>query len=160
MSCSVERRPIPGFPNYLAGADGSIYSVRSRRNLKPQLVSGYHCVWPSGKRKQYVHRLIALAFHGAPPTAQHEVAHENRKRTDNRPENVSWKTRSENVADMYRHGTAPARIVLTPQSVMDIRRRYIPRKNTGALAREFSVSRTAIKDVVSGKTWAHLLTAA
>lgn len=53
-----------------------------------------------------VHRLVALAFHGAPQPGQ-MVRHLNGVRTDNRLENLAWGTRSENAYDSVRHGTHP-----------------------------------------------------
>lgn len=44
-----------------------------------------------------VHRLIAEAFIGPPPTTQHEVNHKNGVRCDNRVENLEWVTRRENA---------------------------------------------------------------
>lgn len=44
-----------------------------------------------------VHRIVATAFHGNPPTAAHVVDHIDTNRRNNRPENLRWVTRLENV---------------------------------------------------------------
>ncbi|HSZ33218.1 MAG TPA: HNH endonuclease signature motif containing protein [Puia sp.] len=44
-----------------------------------------------------VHRIVATAFHGAPPTKEHVVDHIDANRRNNRPENLRWVTRLENV---------------------------------------------------------------
>jgi hypothetical protein len=44
-----------------------------------------------------VHRIVALAFHGEPPTSQHVVDHIDTNRRNNRPDNLRWVTRLENV---------------------------------------------------------------
>ena len=44
-----------------------------------------------------VHRIIAFAFHGNPPTDQHVVDHIDTNRRNNRPENLRWVTRLENA---------------------------------------------------------------
>lgn len=44
-----------------------------------------------------VHRIVAYAFHGEPPTKQHVVDHIDTNRQNNRPENLRWLTRLENV---------------------------------------------------------------
>lgn len=44
-----------------------------------------------------VHRIVCSAFHGAPPTNQHVVDHIDTNRANNRPENLRWITRLENV---------------------------------------------------------------
>ncbi len=44
-----------------------------------------------------VHRIVAFAFHGEPPTPQHVVDHIDTNRKNNRPENLRWLTKLENV---------------------------------------------------------------
>lgn len=48
----------------------------------------------SGKR---VHRIVAYAFHGNPPSDQHVVDHIDTNRRNNRPENLRWLTKLENI---------------------------------------------------------------
>lgn len=44
-----------------------------------------------------VHRIVAIAFLGAPPTNQHVVDHFDTNRQNNRPENLRWLTKLENI---------------------------------------------------------------
>lgn len=44
-----------------------------------------------------VHRIVATAFHGAAPTPQHVVDHIDTNRRNNRPENLRWITKLENI---------------------------------------------------------------
>lgn len=44
-----------------------------------------------------VHRIVATAFHGVAPTKDHVVDHIDTNRQNNRPENLRWVTRLENV---------------------------------------------------------------
>ena len=44
-----------------------------------------------------VHRIVATAFHGDPPTPEHVVDHIDTNRRNNRPENLRWLTRLENA---------------------------------------------------------------
>lgn len=44
-----------------------------------------------------VHRIVATAFHGEPPTKEHVVDHIDTNKRNNRPENLRWVTRLENV---------------------------------------------------------------
>ena len=46
---------------------------------------------------QRVHRIVALAFHGEPPTKEHIVDHIDTNRQNNRPSNLRWITKLENV---------------------------------------------------------------
>jgi hypothetical protein len=44
-----------------------------------------------------IHRIVATAFYGEPPTPEHVVDHIDTNRRNNRPENLRWLTRLENV---------------------------------------------------------------
>lgn len=44
-----------------------------------------------------VHRIVCVAFHGEPPTDRHVVDHIDTNRANNRPDNLRWVTRLENV---------------------------------------------------------------
>ena len=44
-----------------------------------------------------VHRIVAIAFIGEPPTPQHVVDHIDTNRRNNRPENLRWVTKLENA---------------------------------------------------------------
>jgi len=44
-----------------------------------------------------VHRIVATAFHGEPPTKEHVVDHIDTNKRNNRPENLRWVTRLENI---------------------------------------------------------------
>ena len=46
---------------------------------------------------EVVHRIVATAFHGEAPTPQHVIDHIDTNRRNNRPENLRWLTRLENV---------------------------------------------------------------
>jgi hypothetical protein len=46
---------------------------------------------------EVVHRIVAFAFLGLPPTPQHIVDHIDTNRQNNRPENLRWLTKLENI---------------------------------------------------------------
>jgi hypothetical protein len=87
---------------YSATSDGHIYSHITDKVLseKPHS-SGYSAISLmgfDGKRHDLlVHRLICFAFHGAPKQGQTDVNHINCDKKDNRPENLEWCSRSENM---------------------------------------------------------------
>lgn len=44
-----------------------------------------------------IHRIVATAFHGEAPTKEHVVDHIDTNKQNNRPENLRWVTRLENI---------------------------------------------------------------
>jgi hypothetical protein len=114
-------RPILGFEGiYEVSDQGRVKSLaridgrghwRSTVLLKPALVGpkgkqylGVHLSANGDGRQRKVHLLVLETFVGPRPT-QHEGAHENGNKCDNRLMNLAWKTRSENSYDKQRHGT-------------------------------------------------------
>ncbi len=59
---------------------------------KPNSQNGY--MYISQKR---IHRIVATAFHGTPPEPEYVVDHIDTNRQNNRPENLRWLTRLENM---------------------------------------------------------------
>ena len=59
---------------------------------KPNIQTGYMEIGP-----ERVHRIVAYAFLGEPPTPQHVVDHIDTNRRNNRPQNLRWLTKLENV---------------------------------------------------------------
>ena len=51
-----------------------------------------------------VHRLVAVAFIGLPPTPHHEINHRNGFKADNYVSNLEWVTPSENRYHEWRTG--------------------------------------------------------
>lgn len=67
------------------------------------LRASYH---QAGKvRKELVHRLVARAFIGEPPTRWHQAAHWDGNPKNNKLSNLRWATPQENTSDKFRHGT-------------------------------------------------------
>ena len=58
----------------------------------PSNSNGYMCI-----ASETVHRIVATAFHGNPPTKKHVVDHIDTNKRNNRPENLRWITRLENI---------------------------------------------------------------
>lgn len=109
-----------------------------------------------------VHRLVCEAFHGPPPSKFHQGAHLNGIRSDNRPENLAWKTPLENAADTIRHGTRirgenhPSAKLNEP-IVLSLRdKRAAGTLDTIKEAQRHRCSQKSISDAARGKTWTWL----
>lgn len=57
---------------------------------------GYLSMWVN-KKNHAIHKLVCLTFHGPRPSPKHEVNHKNKDRADNRPGNLEWLTKRQNL---------------------------------------------------------------
>lgn len=118
------------------------------------------------KRRQLaVHRLVAMAFIGPPPTERHEVNHIDGVPTNNRACNLEWVTKSENAKHAFRiglHVAVPMRGEMngcnkvTEAQVKNIRSRYASGETTSALAREHGIKTQTVWRIVKRTLWAHV----
>lgn len=99
---------------YLVRDNGAVYRKqrpgRQKRSLdetwtfgKERRWDGYLCIG-----SETVHRIVAFAFHGVPPSEKHVVDHIDRRRNNNRVENLRWVTLSENV---LRHPSVRKKVI-------------------------------------------------
>ncbi|MEY9376002.1 NUMOD4 motif-containing HNH endonuclease [Rhizobium leguminosarum] len=118
----MEWKVVPGFDDYEVSEDGQIrratdllmplggVKMPTGTLLKPKVWNrhGYHTyrlVSRDRSRTMYAHRIVALAFLGAPPSPKHEVCHNDGDRMNNHFSNLRWGTHAENMDDCIRHGT-------------------------------------------------------
>ncbi|ATN90230.1 HNH endonuclease [Gordonia phage Lennon] len=111
MNDSTEHwQPIPGLRGeYEASTLARIRSIkRGRVRILTQRTVGRYAVVMITLDGKYaprnVHRLVALAFHGTPPTPRHQVCHADGDGLNNTPGNLRWGTALDNADDMRRHG--------------------------------------------------------
>lgn len=103
-------RPVPGYDDLYAGADGSIVSGKRGCALKfSPSGNGYLKVYiPGSGRSNHcqplVHRLVAAAFLG-PCLPGMEVRHGDGFRSNNRIENLCYGSVGDNAQDAMEHGT-------------------------------------------------------
>ena len=109
-----------------------------------------------------VHRLVLEAFIGPCPPNM-ECCHANGDPSDNRPINLRWGTRLDNMRDKRLHGTqckgsSHGQSKLTEDQVKEIRLRHKAgaESNSKALAKEYDVAYCTINDIVRRKFWKHI----
>jgi hypothetical protein len=166
-------RPVPDYPNYEVSSCGRARRATRFKHCPPGMVLaprknrfGYVQIALSknGKYGHFgMHRLVALAFLGAPPSPRHQVAHGDRNRTNNRLENLRWATAVENAADRARHGRwllargeQHGQAILTDAKVLALRAWHRHGLSVTEAARRIGVNKITAWDAVRGKTWTHL----
>ena len=170
---NAEWRSIPGWPEYAVSEDGDVVraqggqGTRAGRYLTPwrNVQNQYLCVhlWRHNRAKSIpVHRLVALAFRGDPPSEKHVVAHCDGSRDNNRAWNLRWATQKENMADTFRHGThnrgrRNGNARLNEESILSIFSMATAGHSHKTIADQFGVSRQLIGDVLSGRRWSHVV---
>lgn len=167
----VQYKRPEGFPNYLVGDDGSVWSnfvvggqgaVTDRwRRLRPGRLHHGHVkvtLCKSGEKFSIqVHQLVMLCFVGKPPDGM-EVRHLNGNPRDNRLSNLTYGTPLENAADRSAHGTQTSgerhhRAKLTDEQVGIIRSRLSSGEKARVIAEDFGVSRSCISMIACGQNW-------
>jgi hypothetical protein len=171
-------RVIPGWEDYEVSDSGN---VRRRvaggrhweagRWLKPGASdTGHLYVMLSANNravKQYVHRLVLLAFIGPPPFDEAMALHDDDIPTHNNLGNLYWGTRVDNYNDRMRNrgwdrkgtaarGSSVAGSILTESDIPKIRKLRAEGKKLKEIAELFGVGTVAICQVATGKTWAHI----
>jgi hypothetical protein len=152
-------RPVPGYEGlYEVSTEGSIRSLYGatvrplKTQVNPRHGYRYAHLRKDGVRKAFrVARLVLAAFVGVCPDG-HEAAHEDGDRKNDRLSNLAWKTRSANMSDQRRHGTAHRK--LEPRHVREIRDLY--RAGAGSqreLGIRFGVSKTMVRHIVNERNW-------
>jgi hypothetical protein len=145
----VRLRPVVGFPGYLVGEDGRVFSrmVRGPKRSGSEIGTGplterapyrrptgpgYLMVslYPGGSQRpqgKYVHRIVLEAFVGPCPAGM-EGCHNDCDPANNRLCNLRWDTRSNNIKDSWRNGRRATQRkhngsrVLSAEQVREVRR--------------------------------------
>lgn len=161
-----EWRQVVGYSNYAVSSQGRVRRIRpsprhpaNGRCLKPRAGKRGHLYvnlyGDCGPVSNYVHRLVAIAFIGPPPSPKHQVAHWDGNASNNAVNNLRWATNKENSQDSIRlgrsrrpRGAAAGRAKLTSEQAALIR----SDRSVGCreLSQRFNVSRSTIYAVRRG----------
>lgn len=170
-------KPIHDWPEYVVNSSGDVKRISRAQGAKVGRIlktsiyptSGYRYVLL--RRNRFgkhcsIHRLIASAFIGLPPSPTHECNHKNGNKLDNRPCNLEWVTHQENAIHSYKLGLTKKPPTLRgeqvngcqisesiAQQILDSPKGY----GTGkSLARKFNVSEFIVSFIRTRRTWKHL----
>lgn len=102
-----------------------------------------------------VHRLLAVSEFGIDAVKEMEVHHSNGIPWDNRAENIELLTKEEHVSH-HSTGESHHYAKLTRREVAEIDRLLVEGSLTGVdIAERYSVSRTQISAIKTGRNWSH-----
>jgi len=111
-------------------------------------------------KTHYVHRLVAMAWFGPPPTSEYQVNHIDGNKLNNNITNLQWVTSFQNDQHATETGLKPRGIhhgnaKLTDEDIRGIRARrgLEPQKVT---AKRYGVSQQTIQRIQAGKAWRHV----
>jgi hypothetical protein len=152
---------IPGYPRYLIDENGTVVSTRAGKwkvRKKYRDGRGYNTVSLGAGNVFLVHRLVMLTWVGP---SDLQVNHKNGIKDDNRLENLEYVTHKQNIQHAHKTGLANFRGENSPTAKLtDIQAAQLlalkgsmTQKEAGRL---FDVSRSAVTQLWSGKTWKHV----
>jgi len=156
---AYEIKPVAGYIGYFVSTDGVVYSEKrgKRRALSPDIGEQGHrrvSLSKDGVKDRFlVHRLVLETFIGAAPTPASQGRHQDGDPSHNALANLSWGDQSENWVDRKRHGNHRSYSKLTEEQASDIRIRHAHGETGEALAEEFGVSATQIRNIGRGDQW-------
>jgi hypothetical protein len=159
-------RVIVDHERYEVSDKGRVRHIRTGRYLKARPDwGGYltvNLVFGSGRKKtRKIHRLVARAFCGDPPTPEHQVAHNDGVKTNNEHLNLRWATVTENNRDKQKHGTQARGgdlpwSKLSEQQVRDIRKCAENGISQKSIANIYGISKGNVQFIVHRKIWTHI----
>lgn len=154
-------RITPEYPGLVIADTGEIQGPRGRW-LKMSRGSGDYLLFSmrlNGKKvTRYPHTIVCTTFHGPRPTPDHQAAHGNGIKTDNRASNLRWATGAENQADRILHGTdlrgsrSPT-AVLNEDQVKEIRKQRASGVLLRVLAEQYGVHLSTIGKITTNINW-------
>jgi hypothetical protein len=157
LPMKAEWRPFGS--RYEVSSHGRVRSLRSRSLLRQQPNHGGYMqvklICDDGKRRWLkVHVLVLTLFVGPRPSPRHVGAHApDRRKQNNRLENLRWALPEDNEADKRAHGTARNGAVrkLQVAHVDDIRHRAANGESYTRIAKTHGIHRHSVSRIVRGQ---------
>lgn len=156
-------RDVVGYEGvYQVSNFGRIRRSRTGKLLRPGTsrkgIQNVCLCYKSKPKTHMVHRLVALAFLGQPPTERHVVAHNDGNPSNNRLNNLRWATSSENSFDQVLHGTQRGKHYgrkagLTDEQVIAIR---LDQRTQTEVAKDFGISPATVGQIRRRETYKHI----
>jgi hypothetical protein len=152
----VEYRPVPGFPDYRVGDDGSVWSAPPWRRLKPNPWTDSVVLCARGARKVFhVPRLVLRLFKGEPPRPDAPVVYLDFDSRNWRAPNLKWGgspltsglppiRRIMHLGWEANRGERHHKAKLTRKQVRDMRRRREAGESVEAVAAAHGVSESTV----------------
>lgn len=157
-------KPVPSLQGrYEASSLGRFRKVGGKIHAATIAKGGYAITTAFLNKKSItvcIHRAVCEAFHGL-SAPDHEVNHLNYDRSDNRPDNLEWLSRKDNVKysrERYARGSTHYRAKLDEATVKEIREKLIEAQY-GAIrrvAREYGLHVRTVFRIKDRETWKHI----
>lgn len=175
--------PIDGYPGYILGDDGTVWSLWWKPGYggghviteTPRLRK-YKWPVPGAKIKRYpqvalakegknywhsVHTLVLETFVGPKPSPEMQSRHLDGDRFNFDASNLVWGTTTENQADKERHGTCQrgskhGRAKLDEAKVLALRARRAAGERFRDLAEAFGISESIAQKICWRQLWRHV----
>lgn len=152
---NIEHIGIKNYPDYTITNNGRVYSLKSKKFLKPFITNqGYEVVslCHNGKVKKYaIHQLVAKHFILKSNENQIWINHIDGVKTNNNSNNLQWVTPSENNLHSYKNGLNVSKkgedhfaAKLNNNEVAEIKRLLDQGMNYKPIAKLYNVSTTLI----------------
>ncbi len=144
--------------DYIITIEGEIINKHNNHKIKPQPNGKGYLRVIIGKKRYFVHRLVAQKYIPN-PNNKLQVNHKNGIKTDNRVENLEWVTNQENRLHAVKNGLhltgskCPYSKLNEDDVIYILQNKTLSNKQ---LAAKFNVSASCIYDIRTGRSWKQL----
>lgn len=154
--------PLAGFQYYTVDENGVIYKPSGKPLYGTMTARGY-IVQTIMNRQYRTNRLVCESFHGQAPSENHQAAHKDGDRSNNKADNLYWATAQENTDDKITHGTIRNgeninTAKLETRHVIQIRELYEGGMKIAQIHREYFpyVCRATVSHIAHRRIWKHV----